>query len=247
MWFKKKTAEEDEIKGSAAGGGAGAAPGSATDSGQPPRASPGLPGTGATTGFIAPELSAIERRFGKLRSALGPGTEVQGRLSFDSAVSLDGVLKGTIRSTELIVVSKLGRVEATSLIAKALVIEGEVAGGEIVVSERLEVMPGGKFIGTVSTPVLVVGDGGVFDGVCKMTSREAAASIAIPPLSPSKTTGEDGKDAGGRARDSKSPSDVKPGALGVTASSGSASAKTNGNLNGTVGKKKISMEELIGK
>lgn len=198
-------------------------------------------GFSAPGGFVAPELSLIERRYGKLRSALGPGTEVQGRLSFDSAVSLDGVLKGTIRSTELIVVSRLGRVEATSLVAKALVVEGEVTGGDITVSERLEILPGGKFIGTVSTPILVVEDGGIFDGVCNMTSKEAAAAIAIPPLSAPSAASQP-------SANNKQPhnSSTTTTASGTGKSSTVPSPATvSGDNKGS--KKKISMDELLGK
>ncbi len=237
-WFKNKNREDDEAaEASVKSGSSVAKPaGEASKASSSPATSipttstPAIPATG---GFVAPELSLVEKRFGKLRSALGPGTEVQGRLSFDSAVSLDGVLKGTIRSTELIVVSKLGRVDATSLVAKALVIEGEVTGGDITVSERLEVLSGGKFVGTVSTPILVVADGGVFDGVCNMTSREEAAAIPIPPLSATSTSTS--------ATPKLSQSGAKPSSTSMMPSPSTIAGENN------IGKKKISMDELLGK
>lgn len=260
-WFTKDKepdkALEDALRKAVAG-----------DSGQKSRGSGSSQSTGSAhapmqEGSAGSEQSIIEKRFGKLRSALGPGTEVQGRLSFDSAVSLDGVLKGTIRSTELIVVSKLGRVEATSLVAKALVIEGEVSGNEVTVSERLEVLPGGRFIGTASTPIIVVAEGGIFDGVCKMSSREEAASLVIPPLSsasPAAASASSTQSSAGQ------PSGAAPGKAGSGAQSASSSSaisatatsKSTAGTGATAApygttpdhkhaKKKISVEELIGK
>ena len=199
-------------------------------SGQP------MGGNSSGIGFIAPELTPLEKRFGRLRSALGPGTEVQGRLSFDSAVSLDGVLKGTIRSTELIVVSRQGRVEATSLLAKGLVIAGEVTGEDVTVSERFEILADGKFIGNVTTPMIAIAEGGIFEGVCNISSAKEAASLVIPPLS-----------APANGNSTRLPlAKIVSGSAGP-ATSASATSGSNISAEDKSPKKKISMDQLLGK
>ena len=42
----------------------------------------------------------LSEKYGKVRSALGPGTVIQGRLSFDTPVRIDGTLSGDISSSE---------------------------------------------------------------------------------------------------------------------------------------------------
>jgi cytoskeletal protein CcmA (bactofilin family) len=43
-----------------------------------------------------------------------------------------------------------------------------MVGGEVSVEDRLGIHSKGKLYGTVATPVLVVEEGGIFEGNCKM-------------------------------------------------------------------------------
>jgi cytoskeletal protein CcmA (bactofilin family) len=43
--------------------------------------------------------------------------------------------------------------------------------GEVTAKDRLEIHSKGRLYGTISTPVLVVQDGGIFEGNCKMGSK----------------------------------------------------------------------------
>jgi len=122
------------------------------------------------------ELNSVDlERFGKVRSALGPGTVIQGKLSFDTPVRIDGKLSGEIFSSKALIVGPQGWINAQIEVA-ALIVMGTVKGN-VKATERVELFPGGKLDGDVSTPAFVMSDGSVFNGGCKMQQIAKAEKI----------------------------------------------------------------------
>lgn len=115
--------------------------------------------------------------YGKVRSALGPGTIIQGKLSFDTIVSIDGKLGGEIFSSKALLVGKSGIVDAT-IDVQVLVVKG-VVRGTIRASERIELREGGQIFGEVITPILVMDEGCQFNGTCTMGEAIKASSSKL--------------------------------------------------------------------
>jgi cytoskeletal protein CcmA (bactofilin family) len=121
-----------------------------------------------TSGVASPVSLVAEDR---VRSALGPGTVIQGKLSFDAPVSIDGKLSGEISSSKTLIVGKSGIIDAQVEVA-TLIIRGTVKG-TIKATERIEIRDGGQLIGDIITPSLIMDDGCIFNGTCHMTSNSA--------------------------------------------------------------------------
>ncbi len=136
-----------------------------------------LPGGG-----LKPE-DVLTERFGKARSALGEGTVIQGKLSFDTPVRIDGKLSGEIFSSKVLIVGPSGHIDA-SIEAASLVILGSVKG-TISASERVELWSGASLEGVVTTPVLVIQDGSSFIGTSHMLASQAGYA-AEPQGQPSR-------------------------------------------------------------
>lgn len=113
------------------------------------------------------EPESLASRYSKVRSALGAGTVIQGKLSFDTAVSIDGKLSGEIFSTEALIVGASGLIDA-QVEVKVLVVSGTVRG-RIVARERIELLSGGRIEGTITTPCLKVEEASVLNAKCTMT------------------------------------------------------------------------------
>ena len=104
--------------------------------------------------------------FGELRSALGEGTVIQGKLSFDTPVRIDGNLSGELFSSSLVVVGKSGRVTA-DINVDTLVVFGTVCG-DIIARKRLELNESGEIVGSITCPSLLIASGSYFEGECSM-------------------------------------------------------------------------------
>lgn len=129
---------------------------------------------GSLTGASREE--ALLARFGKLRSALGKGTVIQGKLSFDTPVSIDGKLSGEIFSSKALIVGTGGEIDAQVEVSQ-LIVMGTVRGN-VKAADRIELLSGGKLFGDISTPVFIVEEGAQFDGSCMMKGNGKV--VAVP-------------------------------------------------------------------
>lgn len=116
----------------------------------------------------------LSKRFGTLRSALGPGTIIQGKLSFDTPVRIDGQLSGEIYSSTAVIVGPTGKVDADIEVA-SLIVMGKVSGN-IKAIERIELFENGELAGEVTTQSLLIEHGAIFQGRCSMGSLGAEKS-----------------------------------------------------------------------
>ena len=102
---------------------------------------------------------------------LGKNSFFEGRLTLEGVFRLDGKVQGEIFHNGTLIMSETaivkGKVEVSTLILNGMV-EGEVNA-----KERIEIHAKGRLFGSISTPVLVIQDGGVFEGNCKMGMKPA--------------------------------------------------------------------------
>lgn len=110
-----------------------------------------------------------------LRSSLGHDTVVSGRLSFTVPTRIDGTLRGEVRASEMLVVGEDAIVEGV-IRALKLVVLGHVRG-EVRGADRVEIVAGGRLIGTVETHSLVVQEGGCLDGDCRIAPPRAPLRV----------------------------------------------------------------------
>ena len=120
------------------------------------------------------ETIAREIKDGSLSGFVGSGTVITGEASFKSMLRVDGRFSGKINSTGgTLIVGSGGQVDANIEVAIAQ-IHGVVTG-DIVASDRVELGRAAKLNGNIMTPSLVIEQGAVFEGSCKMTQAKAAA------------------------------------------------------------------------
>lgn len=117
-------------------------------------------------------LDTLERRFGTIRSALGSGTNIQGKLNFDVPVRIDGELGGEIYSSQPVIVGPSAKIQA-SIEAATLIILGSVEG-DVIATDRVEVFKGGSLNGAVQSPVFVLEEDGLFNGRLVMPRNASA-------------------------------------------------------------------------
>ncbi len=117
----------------------------------------------------------LKLRFGgALRAALGPGTVIQGKLTFESPVRIDGKLTGEVYSTSTLVVGEQGTLRANIEVG-TLVVYGQVFGA-VNAKDLIEVKRGGKLLGDIHAGRFVIEEGGYFDGDCSIAGKVAENS-----------------------------------------------------------------------
>ena len=134
---------------------------------------------GAATPKALTESEAIAREIkdGSLSGFVGSGTVITGEASFKTMLRVDGRFSGRIASTGgNLIVGSGGQVDANIEVAVAT-IHGIVTG-DIIASDRIELGRAAKLTGNIQTPSLIIEQGAVFEGSCKMTQAKATATAA---------------------------------------------------------------------
>lgn len=121
------------------------------------------------------ESLARDIKEGNLSGFVGSGTAVTGEATFKAMMRVDGHLSGRITSTSgTLIVGANGKVDANIEVAVAT-IHGTI-NGDIIATQRLELGRAAKVTGNIQTPSLVIEQGAVFEGSCKMMQMSTAAA-----------------------------------------------------------------------
>ncbi|OLC50865.1 MAG: hypothetical protein AUH67_00860 [Chloroflexi bacterium 13_1_40CM_4_69_19] len=97
---------------------------------------------------------------------LGPGSVVEGKLSFKGQVRIEGMFTGEITTTDLLVVGETAKVSA-NINCGSVVVNGEVIGN-IKASDSIELHKPARVKGDLAAPALSIEKGVVFEGKSMM-------------------------------------------------------------------------------
>jgi len=162
------------------------------------------------------ESLARDIKEGTLTGFVGNGTTLTGEANFKGMLRVDGGLSGRVSSLDgTLIVSTNGRVDANVEVAVAQ-IYGTV-NGDIIASKRIEMGRVAKVTGNIQTPALVIENGAIFEGSCRMVQlkeqaeRGARGESSAASASSSSSASSDGAagSSGGRKPGSDTPADVK--------------------------------------
>ncbi len=98
----------------------------------------------------------------------------EGKLASSGDVRVEGNLRGEIETEATLYVAAKARIEGT-IQARSMILAGEVEG-QVICSERLEILPGGIARGEVETASLVVHEGAFIDSRFQMHKAGAPAA-----------------------------------------------------------------------
>lgn len=97
---------------------------------------------------------------------IGSTVVIDGNVSCEEDIAIEGVLKGGIVTTADIYVESGGTIEA-QVETRNIQIEGTLVGN-VEATERFVLMPGGTMLGDVKAPRVVISDGAKFKGNIEM-------------------------------------------------------------------------------
>lgn len=114
---------------------------------------------------------------------LGPAVRIQGELSSDEDLVLEGRVDGKISVSKSLRIGPTGHVNA-EISGRTVVIAGRVVGN-VSALERVELLPSGQLEGNIKAPKIVVAEGATFKGSVDMGGKSAPSS-AVPPTPPAR-------------------------------------------------------------
>jgi cytoskeletal protein CcmA (bactofilin family) len=152
--------------------------------------------TQANAGRAYSESESLARdiKEGTLSGFVGNGTTLTGEANFKGMLRVDGHLSGKVSSQDgTLIISSGGQVDADIDVSVAQ-IYGTVVG-DITASKRIELGRVARVTGNIQTPALVIEQGAIFEGSCRMqqardtqTQEEKRAATATSGATTTSTT-----------------------------------------------------------
>jgi cytoskeletal protein CcmA (bactofilin family) len=175
-----------------------------------------------TTSRAVTESESLARdiKEGTLTGFVGNGTTLTGEASFKGMLRVDGALSGRVSSADgTLIVSTNGRVDANVEVAVAQ-IYGTV-NGDITASKRIEMGRVAKVTGNIQTPALIIENGALFEGSCRMVQLKEQLDKQPGAATASAATSANASSSG-IPTPSYKPSSAPNAAAAKTAPSGSS-------------------------
>lgn len=108
----------------------------------------------------------VKKKQNEINAFLGRDTEFEGKLAFTGAVRIDGRFQGEILTEGTLIVGESASIES-DIHASHIIVSGEIRGN-IVADDRIEIHAPGKVYGNIHAPTVVIDEGVVFEGHCRM-------------------------------------------------------------------------------
>jgi len=105
----------------------------------------------------------------EISAFLGKETVFEGKMTFEGVFRLDGKFEGEIFESGTLIVGETAVVKG-KIGVNMLIINGHVEG-EVSAQGRVEIHSTGKLHGNLSTPIITIAEGGIFEGHCKMEGQ----------------------------------------------------------------------------
>ena len=112
------------------------------------------------------------------------GSRVNGQLSFQGAVRIDGSVDGEIQCQGTLTIGEGADIRA-KISGRVVIVRGKVEGN-VTAKERLELIAPARLIGNVDTPRLLVTEGVVFDGNCAMGTTKQKGGLILQGVNADK-------------------------------------------------------------
>lgn len=97
---------------------------------------------------------------------IGANIAIDGNITGNDAVTILGLVRGTVQVKDAVTVPQGGRVEA-DVEAQSVEVSGSVQGN-VTASDKVEIKAGGKLIGDIKAPRILIADGAAFKGNINM-------------------------------------------------------------------------------
>ncbi len=104
------------------------------------------------------------------------GAVIKGDITVVTSIRIDGQIEGNINCAAKLVLGESGKIVG-NISSQQAEIEGYIEG-ELNVSERLVLKNTARILGNITTASIIIEEGAVFEGVCKMSPLMGAKTVS---------------------------------------------------------------------
>lgn len=116
---------------------------------------------------------------------IGEHTVFEGIIRSQASVRVEGQVLGGVECAGDVIVGEQGNIQSSSITARNVTVAGSVRGS-ITATEKLTLVPTGKLYGDTNAKSLVLEEGSLFEGNCRMEKQEPLKVVHTESETPAK-------------------------------------------------------------
>ena len=102
---------------------------------------------------------------GAMNTIVGKGTSIDGTMNVSQSIRIDGTFKGTLKTTDTLIVGATGELKDVTVSVKNAMIGGSIQGN-ITASNKVTLESTSRLAGDLTAKLLVIEEGALFTGNC---------------------------------------------------------------------------------
>ncbi|MDP2984556.1 MAG: polymer-forming cytoskeletal protein [Candidatus Latescibacter sp.] len=118
---------------------------------------------------------------GAMNTIIGKGTKIEGNMEVAQSLRIDGVFKGSITTTDTLIVGSTGELIDVTIKVKNAVIGG-IIKGHLVASNKVTLESTSRLEGDLTAKLLVIEEGALFSGNCASGGDRGEIPSAGPKM-----------------------------------------------------------------
>lgn len=112
---------------------------------------------------------------GAMNTIIGKGTRIEGSMEVSQSLRIDGSFKGTLTTSDTLIVGSTGELLDVTLKVKNAIIGG-VIKGNIIAQNKVTLESTSRLDGDMTAKLLIIEEGALFSGNCHSGDRTGASA-----------------------------------------------------------------------
>lgn len=117
---------------------------------------------------------------GAMNTIIGKGTRIEGTMEVSQSLRIDGSFKGTLTTSDTLIVGATGELSDVTLQVKNAIIGGSVKGN-VIASNKVTLESTSRLEGDLCAKLLIIEEGALFTGNCRSGDRGVSSGDTKTP------------------------------------------------------------------
>ncbi|AEF17672.1 MULTISPECIES: bactofilin family protein [Thermoanaerobacterium] len=119
--------------------------------------------------FQRKDANTFDVNTDKIDTIIGKNTKIEGNISSQGTMRIDGLVTGKVEVEGNLIVGENSKIEA-DVKADNISVSGEIVGN-LTIKNQVQITSTGKVYGDIEVQNLIIDEGAIFDGKCKMNKK----------------------------------------------------------------------------
>jgi cytoskeletal protein CcmA (bactofilin family) len=118
-------------------------------------------------------MAKVNEPEGAMNTIIGKGTKIEGTMDVSQSLRIDGSFKGSLNTSDTLIVGSAGELLEVTIRAKNAIIGG-IVKGNVTASNKVTLESTSRLEGDLTAKLLIIEEGALFSGNCRSGNGSGA-------------------------------------------------------------------------